>query len=41
MNVWNLLAPWANVIVPTLLHFVWQGALVGVIAVVLDRVLNS
>ncbi len=40
MNVWNLLEPWANVIVPTLLHFVWQGALVGVIAVALARVLH-
>lgn len=40
MNAWNLLQPWANVIVPTLLHFLWQGALVCVIAVVLTRVLH-
>ncbi len=40
MSAWNLLQPWANVIVPTLLHFVWQGALVGVIAALLTRVLH-
>ena len=28
---WLLLQPWAAVIVPTLLHFLWQGALVALL----------
>lgn len=28
---WSLLQPWAAVIVPTLLHFLWQGALVALL----------
>ncbi len=41
MNTWSeSLQPWANVIVPTLLHFLWQGALVGVLAAVMGMVLR-
>lgn len=33
MNAWSqLLQPWAAVIVPTLLHFLWQGALVALLS---------
>ncbi|HET6424461.1 MAG TPA: M56 family metallopeptidase [Planctomycetaceae bacterium] len=32
---WQRLQPWASVIVPALLHFLWQGALVALIAGVL------
>lgn len=40
MSADQLLQPWASVIVPTLLHFLWQGALGGAITAVLARVLQ-
>ncbi len=41
MSAWSdLLQSWANVIVPTLLHFLWQGALVGGIAAVMGMTLR-
>lgn len=35
---WQMLQPWAAVIVPTLLHFLWQGALLALIAGVIAAV---
>lgn len=37
---WQLLQLWAAVIVPTLLHFLWQGVFIGAVAAVISMVLR-